>query len=98
MKDDKEDKPQMIHKKKVETSPILVPDQDSDKSDDRIEESLTPPLLPTMKVAQVHAVEEEKKEKEKEREREKEKLKTNHWDMFAEEDNVKHSVSLCFCF
>lgn len=91
LKDDKEDKPEMTHKKKVETSPILVPDQDSDKSDDRIEESLTPPLLPTMKVAQVHAVEEEKKEKEKEREREKEKLKTNHWDMFAEEDNVKHS-------
>lgn len=59
------------------------------KTDREVEESLTPPLLPSMKVKSPS----DEKEMEKEKET---KIKRVDWDMFAEQDIFKADTNVSF--
>lgn len=55
-----------------------------------VEESLTPPLLPSMKVkSETENLNDKKTEKEV-------KVKKSEWDMFAEQDIFKADTNVCF--
>lgn len=78
----------------VELQTEKEPDSsEKEKNDDTsVEESLTPPLLPNMKVKNPSELQNEKKlEKES-------KVKRNQWDMFAEQDIFKADTNVCFSF
>lgn len=58
-------------------------------TEEKIEESLTPPLLPNMKIKIQSSQSSEKKKEEKDN-----KTKKNQWDMFAEQDTFKEDTEV----
>lgn len=100
LKSDKKIEPKPMEKEPIKDSKgktvqdEIINNKEITISDD--EESLTPPLLPSMKVINKDTLD----SKEVEKKNEKDKNKKSEWDMFAEQDIFKNSTNVsirCLC-